>query len=337
MDFDDSKYGFKEEDKPARKEKNERILKSLTDKCPDGVFATMADAVEGLATPSVRLVGLAKKYAGALTLGNPEAFPSALSFDVVRWPITKKASAVSASTVVFKSDSIGTQSTMTLDNDDGLQKDSDFNRVKSHRNYKVKDLNAPGGKRDVEAEDLQKGYTYGSTAVHIAEAEWDVTNLPTYKDFSIIGFISNDKVEPFLGLGDVCVTVANSADEKSIVGLSALIHALYELEHCAIARYVVKDGADPVILLLRAGVDSDMECLYDVPLPFAEDARQYRFPPLDKVMTVTGKTLTEHRFLPNDKLMRAMGDFVESMDLSTFEKDEEGYVTRDCRRGCRWD
>lgn len=292
----------------------------------------MADAVEGLATPSVKVVGLAKKYAGALTLGNPENLPSALSFDVVRWPVTAQASPDSASSVVVKSDLSGTQSTMTLDNDDGLQDDSEFNRVKQHRNYKVKDSNAPGGKRDIEAEDLQKGYTYGSTAVHIAEVEWDITRLETFQDFSIIGFIANDKVEPFLGLGQTCVTVANSADVKSCVGLSALIHALYELDHCAIARYVFKDGKDPEILLLKASVDNEMECLYDVPLPFAEDARQYRFPPLDKVMTITGKTLTEHRFLPDDKLMRAMGDFVDSMDISTFGKDDEGYVTGYCRR-----
>lgn len=296
----------------------------------------MAEAIDDLVTPRVRLVGLVKKYAGALTLGNPESFPSALSFDVLRFPVAKKAAPVSASSVVLRSDPVGTQSTMTLDHDDGLENDSDFNRVKQHRNYKVKDLTAPGGKRDIAPEDLQKGYTYGSTAVHIAEAEWDVTILPTFKDFSIIGFIANDKVEPFIGLGEAGVTVANSADEKSSVGLSALIHALYELNHCAIARYVAKDGSDPAILLLKASVDIDMECLYDVPLPFAEDVRQYRFPPLDKVMTITGKTLTQHRFLPDDKLMRAMGDFVDAMDISAFGKDDEGFVTFNCTLECSW-
>lgn len=232
----------------------------------------------------------------------------------------------SASVVVLKSEPNGTQSTMTLDNDTGGMEygDSAFSSVKQHRIYKVNDPGAPGGKRDVEFEKLAKGYTYGSTAVPIAESEWAITKLDTTKQFSIIGFIANEKIEPFLGLGETCITVAKPFDEKSQVALSALIHALYELEHCAVARFVPKDGKDPVVLLLKPSIDSDLEGLFDVPLPFAEDARLYRFPPLDKVITITGKTLTEHRFLPDDKLKQAMSNFVDAMDISDFGRDEDG-------------
>lgn len=335
VDFDDKEYGFKEEDKPSVKRQNEQTLKSLVDKCDDGILATMADAIEGLAIPMVKSVGLREKYSGTLNLGDPEAFPSAISFHIKRWPVTKKSAPPSASTVVLKSDSTGTQSTMTLDNDDGMENDQEFNEVRLHRSYKVEDPKAPGGKRDVEKEDLQKGYTYGSTAVHISEVEWSVTKLETFRDYSIIGFVSNDTIEPFIGLGETCVTVAEPSghDEQSRIGLSALIHALYELDYCAIARFVTSEGKDPEILLLRPSVGVDMECLYDVPLPFAEDIRMYRFPPLDKVLTITGKVLTEHRFLPDDKLMRAMSDFVDSMDISTFGTDDEGYVSREHNTG----
>lgn len=295
-------------------------------KCDDGVFATMAEAIEDLATPRIKRVGLVKKYDGPLTLGNPVAYESAISINVERWPVTKVRAPDPASTVVLKSDPTGTQSTMTLDNDDGMQNDSAFNSVNQHRNYKVNDPTAPGGKRDVEFEELAKGYSYGSTAVQVAEAEWNITKLETTKDFSIIGFISNEKFEPFLGLGEVCVTVAKAFDEKSKVALSALVHALYELEQLAIARFVAKDGKDPEILVLRPSIDTDIECLYDVPLPFAEDARLYRFPPLDKVITITGKTLTEHRLLPDENLQRAMSDLVDSMDISEFGQDVEGYA-----------
>lgn len=329
MDFDDSEYGFKEEDKSSFKAKNENILRSFVGKCDNGVFATMAEAIEGLAIPIIKRVGLVKKYDGPLTLGDPKAFDSAISINVERWPVTKVKAPDPASTVVLKSDPTGTQSTMTLDNDDETQNDSAFNSVKQHRNYKINDPTAPGGKRDVEFEDLAKGYSYGSTAVQIAEAEWHITKLDTTKDFSIIGFISNKSFEPFVGLGEVCVTVAKSFDEKSQVALSALIHALYELEQFAVARFVTKEGKDPEILLLKPSVDIDMECLYDVPLPFAEDARLYRFPPLDKVITITGKTLTEHRLLPDDKLKHAMSDLVDSMDISEFDQDHEGYVIRE--------
>lgn len=271
-----------------------------------------------------------RAYDGALTLGNPADFPSAISINVDRWPVTKVKAPDSASSVVFKTEPTGTQSTMTLDHDmDGRENgDSAFNSVEQHRNYKINDPSAPGGKRDVEFEALAKGYSYGSTAVHVADTEWSITKLETRKSFSIIGFIASEKVEPFLGLGETCVTVAKPPDEQSKLALSALVWALFELDYCAVARLVSKDDRDPVILVLKPSIEKDMECLFDVPLPFAEDVRRYRFPPLDKVITITGKTLTEHRFLPDDKLKRAMGAFVDAMDISDFERDDDGYVVK---------
>lgn len=125
-------------------------------------------------------------------------------------------------------------------------------------------------------------------------------------------------------MGEAHVLVARKIDEPSELALSALIHALYELESYAVARFVVKDGKDPVLLLLMPNIEPDFECLYDVPLPFAEDIRSYQFPPLDKVITITGNTLTKHRLLPDEELNQAMSDYVDSMDLSTFENDDEG-------------
>lgn len=263
-----------------------------------------------------------------MNLGNPGIYGEAISINVDRWPVTKVKAPDSASAVVFKTEPNGTQSTMTLYNDMDTQDndDSAFNTVKQHRVYKINDPSAPGGKRDVDAATLAKGYSYGSTAVPIADSEWDVTKLQTTKDFSIIGFIASEKVEPFLGMGETCVTVAKPYDEKAKLAFSALVNALYEVEHCAVARFVSKDGRDPVILQLRPSIEKDMECLFDVPFPFAEDTRLYRFPPLDKVITITGKTLTEHRFLPDDKLKRAMSNFVDAMDLSEFGRDDEGYA-----------
>ena len=126
-------------------------------------------------------------------------------------------------------------------------------------------------------------------------------------------------------MGTSGVTVAQRTNDKARLALSSLIHALHELSSYAIARIVIKDGKDPQLLLLGPSVEPDLESLIDVPLPFAEDMRQYQFPPLDRVITVPGNVLTKHRNIPTDDLTNAMNAYVDSMDLSSFGRDDEGY------------
>ncbi|QUC19766.1 uncharacterized protein UV8b_04007 [Ustilaginoidea virens] len=321
VDFDDAEYGFKEEDKPSIKAENEKTLKALADACNDGIFATMAEAIHELDTPRVRSVKPYKTYDGALTLGDPDKYPTAMSINVERYFKTHLARPLAASTVVVKSEQ-ASQSTHTLEVDpmDGVE----FAAVKQARTYKVNDPDAPGGKRDVEFEALAKGYEYGRTAVHISESEHNITKLETTKSFSILGFILWSKYEHFLNMGEVCITHARRNDTQSELALSSLVWALLELESYAVARIVTKDGKDPLLVLLVPHIEPEFECLYDIPLPFAEDVRTYQFPPLDKVITVSGQTLTEHRLLPSDELSEAMGEYVDAMDLSAYEVDENG-------------
>jgi ATP-dependent DNA helicase 2 subunit 2 len=82
--------------------------------------------------------------------------------------------------------------------------------------------------------------------------------------------------------------------------------------------------AEPLLKILSPEVKPDYECLIENELPFAEDVRPYRFPPLHKIVTVSGKVLTKHRNLPSHDLQNAMNAFVDKMDLSTFGTDENG-------------
>lgn len=132
-------------------------------------------------------------------------------------------------------------------------------------------------------------------------------------------------------MGEAGVTHARKFDEQSELAMSSLVWALSELESYAVARIVTKDGKDPTLVLLAPHIEPGFECLYDISLPFAEDVRQYQFPPLDKVITVTGQTMTKHRLLPTDDLNQAMSDYVDSMDLSTLAADDEGYVYPICQ------
>jgi ATP-dependent DNA helicase 2 subunit 2 len=73
-------------------------------------------------------------------------------------------------------------------------------------------------------------------------------------------------------------------------------------------------------------VELGYECLVDSELPFAEDLRYFNFPPLDRVITVSGKKITEHRNLPSKELLKSMSDYIDAMDLSDFGRDEAGYI-----------
>lgn len=121
------------------------------------------------------------------------------------------------------------------------------------------------------------------------------------------------------------IIIAQRTNNKAIIALSSFIHALFELESYAVARLVPKNDKAPVILLLAPSIEVDYECLLDVQLPFAEDVRSYKFPPLDRVVTVSGKIITEHRNLPTDALKSAVSEYVDKMDLSELGKDDAGW------------
>jgi ATP-dependent DNA helicase 2 subunit 2 len=114
---------------------------------------------------------------------------------------------------------------------------------------------------------------------------------------------------------------------KAIMALESFSQALLELETYAVARLVPKDGKDPTLVLLAPCIEPGYtKCLYEVELPFAEDMRAYKFPPLDRILTISGKVLKEHRHLPSPALQSAMDDFVDQMDISKLEVDDEGSV-----------
>lgn len=118
------------------------------------------------------------------------------------------------------------------------------------------------------------------------------------------------------------IIVPERANDKASLALSSFTHALHTSSYYAVARMVTKENRAPMVVLLAPSIDADYECLVEIQLPFAEDVRSYRFPPLDKVITVSGKVVTEHRNLPSQDLQEAMDNYVDSMELD--HKDETG-------------
>ena len=127
-----------------------------------------------------------------------------------------------------------------------------------------------------------------------------------------------------MDMSKTSVIVSSRTNDKAYMALSSFIHALYESESFAVARLVTKDDSAPVVLILAPSIEPDCECLIDLEVPFAEDIRSYKFPPLDRIITVSGKVLHQHRNLPSDALMKAMDGYVDHMDLSTFARDDDG-------------
>lgn len=120
-------------------------------------------------------------------LGNPEKYDTAMSIDVERYPRVMIQRPPSASSFVNRSDMAPTQD---VDEHANL----DLAAVKNARTYQIVDPEAPGGKRDVELEELAKGYSYGSTAVPISESDRNVTNFETVPGLDVIGFVTREQV-----------------------------------------------------------------------------------------------------------------------------------------------
>lgn len=314
VDFDDPEMGLKEEDKAPTKARNERTLKSLVDKCgaTKSMFGTMQEAIDGISNPQVKSVRPTPTYRGTLRLGDPTNFDTAISIDVERYFKTSVRRPPTASAYAVN---VGRS-----------QAHTQLNAVHNEYTYSVKDDTERDGLKHLKREDLAKGYEYGRAVVHISETDENITKLQTEAGYEIIGFIPAENVERYSIIDNSNVLVAPKQNDKAAIALSSLIQALHINNSVAVARLVKKSLQEPQVTLLSPLTTGDYQSLVENILPFAEDIRIYRFPPLDKVLTVSGKALTQHRNLPNDDLVKSMSDYVDSMNL---DRDDEEMLEMD--------
>lgn len=176
----------------GRQAENEALLRGLVEDC-DGVYGTLAQAIAELDTPRVKVVRGIPSFRGDIRLGDPTQYDTALRIQVERYYRTYVAKPPSASSFVMKTGGDASQpSTQTLD----ASKDVDANltSVRNVRIYHVDDPAVAGGKRELDREELAKGYEYGRTAVHISESDENITKLETMAVIDLIGFIQADHV-----------------------------------------------------------------------------------------------------------------------------------------------
>jgi ATP-dependent DNA helicase 2 subunit 2 len=143
-------------------------------------------------------------YRGRLSLGNFERYPAtAMYIDVERYSRTKSAKPLSASSFVLRSGTnrfASQQFSHTIQ--DGSEEAngtlSTLAAVKTLRTYRINDIGkgSARGKRDINHEDLARGYEYGRTAVPMTGSDANVTDFDpdSTPSFEIIGFIPSTKV-----------------------------------------------------------------------------------------------------------------------------------------------
>ena len=306
--------------------RNEKVIKKVVEACNEGdqelgVFGTLAEAIYELGKPRLKKVRPVASFRGELTLGNLETYDTAFSINVERYPRTAIAKPISASSYTTKSEKPGSGG--ELSGDGSVSGGTDLQAVKNARAYQIEDDAAAGGMMDIEKEQMEKGYNYGRTVVPISATDETITVLETEPGLQIVGFVPVEKYRRYFSMSTTNVIVGAKDNPKAAMALSSLIHALFELESYALARLVTKKNVAPVLVLLAPFIDADYECLIDVQVPFAEDMRHYKFPPLNRVRTISGKVLEKHRFLPTPDMEKLMSDYVDKMDLMTANNDED--------------
>ncbi|PRP79754.1 hypothetical protein PROFUN_12616 [Planoprotostelium fungivorum] len=169
----------------------------------------------------------------------------------------------------------------------------------------------------VPAEERIKGYKYGKTLVPFAKVDESTMKYEADSCLKVIGFTSSKNVPRYHFISTAEQMIANPEDPVAQKALSAIIHALVETDSVAIVRYVKRARSAPHLAVLSPSIKLGAEFLYLNMLPFSEDLRQYTFSSL-------APEKARKAYVPSEEQVKAMDDFIDSMDLMKAASDEQG-------------
>lgn len=133
-------------------------------------------------------------FKGHLQLGNPAEYDTAVRIPVERYYRTYVAKAPSASQFTVRNEEEMGMAAAAA----GSQESSSLVGVRNNRSYQIDDGTTEEGVRDVDREQLAKGYEYGRTLVPISETDENITTLETFAAIELLGFIQSDRVSSTL-------------------------------------------------------------------------------------------------------------------------------------------
>jgi len=134
-------------------------------------------------------------YKGTLTLGDYLKDDTAMNLEVERYPRTMIAKPMSASSFVQKSkpeEESGEGPSVGREIKE--EEDDKMTYVKNERTYLIKDETEDGGKKEVNRDELEKGYLYGRAVVPISSTDESITTLETDASYEILGFVPRQGV-----------------------------------------------------------------------------------------------------------------------------------------------
>lgn len=162
------------------------------------MFGTLAQATAELSIPRVKTTRPVPLYKGKLKLGDNTVYPGAFEINVERYPRTMACSVPSASRTFVRTGEEASSSNQDLetaqDVDHAEPTTNSTSAVHQSRTYQIKDEKAVGGKREVDRDELARGYEYGRSVVPMEEADSAVIKLETLAGLEIVGFVPRENV-----------------------------------------------------------------------------------------------------------------------------------------------
>ncbi|KAF5184738.1 Atp-dependent dna helicase 2 subunit ku80 [Thalictrum thalictroides] len=162
-----------------------------------------------------------------------------------------------------------------------------------------------------------KGYRYGPQLVPISSAEVEAIKFKPDKSVKLLGFTNATNIMRHYYMKDVYIFIAEPANMKAILAVSALVRAMKEMNMVAILRCVWRQGQANVVVGVLTPNESNAENMPDSfffnVLPFAEDVRDFRFPSFSKFPS---------SWQPNEQQQDAADKLVMMLDLAPPGKEE---------------
>jgi len=166
----------------------------------------MIQAVDEMGEPRTKKTRPIASYKGSLTIGDREQYPDTfLSIDVERYPRIMVAKAPSATSFVGSSrrgDDENEAGPSTQNNSTS----SHLQKIQQTRTYQVDDESAPGGKIEIEREEMAKGYMYGRTIVPISASDAEIVVFETEASLQILSFMQRSEVRSISTRGWIVLT-----------------------------------------------------------------------------------------------------------------------------------